>query len=87
MKKNIWVKVFAILALFGILIWIVWTWILFLFESGNSYETQTAELTPEQIEQLLEQQEATASGGLEDNSVIEVVWVTQDGEQVEALTQ
>lgn len=50
-KKNIFIKIMAFLALFWIIIWVIWTWILILF-SWNNNETSSQTLTPEQYEQI-----------------------------------
>jgi hypothetical protein len=49
-KKWHWVKIMAFLALFWIVIWIIWTWALILFSWSNTPEKQ--KLTPEQYLQL-----------------------------------
>jgi CHASE3 domain sensor protein len=87
MKKNkkIGTQILAIFALFGILIGIVGTAILFVIESSNPYTEETIELTNEQIEELIEQSGAdtTNTGELEENSLIEVTGETNDGEIIE----
>lgn len=46
-RKNNWVKIMAFLALFWIVIWIIWTWVLVLFSwNNNSSNEQT--ISPEQ---------------------------------------
>ncbi|MCD5385172.1 hypothetical protein LRZ95_00725 [Candidatus Gracilibacteria bacterium] len=50
-KKNIFIKIMAFLALFGIIIGVIGTGILILF-SGNNNETSSQTLTPEQYEQI-----------------------------------
>ena len=49
-KKNRWAKIMAFLALFWIIIWVIWTWALFLF--GNNGQTEEQTITPEQYRQL-----------------------------------
>lgn len=48
-KQNTWAKIMAFLALFWIIIWIVWTWILILFNWWNN-TAQT--ISPEQYLEL-----------------------------------
>lgn len=50
-KNNKWVQIMAFLALFWIIIWIIWTWMLILFWGNNTTE-QT--LSPEQYLELQE---------------------------------
>lgn len=56
-KKNIAAKVVASLALFGIVIWILWTALLVIFGWGYSTETPV-QLTEEQLQELYKQLEA-----------------------------
>jgi len=53
MAKNKWIKVMAVLALFWIIVWIIWTWLLIIFWNNKSQNTEQS-LTPEQIKQLQE---------------------------------
>lgn len=62
MKKNHWIKIIAFFALFAIVIWIVWTWLIIIFDSGSSNNT---ELTPEQYEELMEQFNSNNSWSIE----------------------
>jgi len=50
-KKNTFVKVMAFLALFWIIIWVIWTWVLMIF-SGNNNDNSDNTLTPAQYEQI-----------------------------------
>lgn len=53
-RKNVWAKLMALFALFGILVWIIWTWVLIIFELYFQDNTQIEqELTQEQLEELL----------------------------------
>lgn len=52
-KKDKWMKIMAFLALFWIIIWIIWTWLLIIFNWWQSVETEQT-LTPEQYQQLQE---------------------------------
>lgn len=54
MKKNKWIKIMAFLALFWIIIWIVWTWLLIILEKTNNSDNIEQEITPEQLKQLQE---------------------------------
>lgn len=47
-KKNTIAKIMAFLALFWIIIWVVWTWALFMFTSNNN----SSELTQEEYIEL-----------------------------------
>ncbi len=51
-KKNRFVTIMAIFALFWIIIWIAWTWLLIMFSKWNTAEEQT--ITPEQYLELQE---------------------------------
>lgn len=59
MKKNMWAKIFAVIALIGIIIWIIWTGILFIYESNTSYPEQI-QLTPEEIQEIIDAQESSS---------------------------
>ncbi len=50
-KKNIVAKVFAFLALFWIIIWIIWTWILFVVQSWSSKKT----ISKEELQKLIKE--------------------------------
>ena len=39
-KRNKWVKIMAFLALFWIIIWIVWTGLLIIFSGETSYQQE-----------------------------------------------
>jgi len=52
MSKKKATKIIAIFALLGIIFWIVGTWLLIIF--GNNYETPSHQLTPEQLQELIE---------------------------------
>ena len=49
-KKSKTTQVMAFLALFGIIIWVIWTWVLVLFSWWNEATEQT--LTAEQYAEL-----------------------------------
>lgn len=54
MKKNITVKIFAFLALFWIVISIIWTWIM-IFLWGNSTNTEKQDsLTQEDLQKMID---------------------------------
>jgi len=76
MKKNIGAKIFAFLALFWIVIWIIGTGLLFLFPSNHQYGEEI-ELSTEQIQELIDAQEQTASWIVEDNSLSEIISETE----------
>jgi hypothetical protein len=54
MRKNLWVKIVASIWLLGIIISVIWTWILALM-SWNSTDNveQNTELTEEQLRDLI----------------------------------
>ncbi len=52
MKKNKWIQITAFLALFAIVIWIIWTWLIIIFDSSSSGNQA---LTTEQYEELMKQ--------------------------------
>jgi len=60
-KQKKWVKIMAFLALFWIIIWIVWTWVLVLFSSTNNTTNEQTLSAEEyaQLQQLLESQSWT----------------------------
>ena len=60
MKQNKTVKLMAILAMLGIIISVVWTGLLIMFEQAKA--PQKLELTAEEIEELQKQFEASMSG-------------------------
>lgn len=82
MKRNMWVKVFAFIALIGIVLWIFWTWILFLFES-NSGSSEQIQLTEEQIQELIQAQEWNESWSIEESDLLEVLEWTEITDNVE----
>lgn len=51
-KRNKWIQIMAFLALFWIIIWIIWTWVLILFSGNENYEEES--LSPEQYLELQE---------------------------------
>jgi len=51
MKKNNWTKIMAIFALFWIIIWVIWTGILIIFDDQSTQP----EITKEQYEQIMKQ--------------------------------
>jgi len=52
-KWNKLVKIMAILALFGIIIWIVWTGLLIIFDNNQSYQPEQT-ISPEEKLKLQE---------------------------------
>ena len=56
-KKNLFAKIMAWLALFAIVIWIVGTWILVLFSSGQQtgYGEETQTLSQEELQRIIDQ--------------------------------
>ncbi len=57
-QKNKWVKIMAFLALFWIIIWIIWTWVLVIL-NNNTATTTDKTISPEQyleLQKLIEAQ-------------------------------
>lgn len=91
MKQKLWAKIFAFLALFWIIIWIVGTGVLFLLQSWWTYQVETPPLTQEEIDQLIE--EAGLEGNIdwdtsiEDDSIVEIVTESEDSDlEVESVS-
>jgi len=61
MKKNKVTQIIAAFALFWIIIWIVWTWLLVLFSNNQPYNSEVT-LTPEQIQELIKSQSGAIAG-------------------------
>jgi preprotein translocase subunit SecG len=74
MAKNKWTKIMAFLALFWIIIWIVWTWVLMIFSNNNTNEQQT--LTQEQYIELQKLIEAQSWVILDEN-IETLSWETE----------
>lgn len=53
MSNKKWAKIMAIIALFAIVVSILWTWILYFLETRN--QNQTITITPEELEELYQQ--------------------------------
>jgi hypothetical protein len=70
MKKNKWIKIMALLALFWIIITVIWTGLLIIFDNNNSSNIKQ-ELTPEQLMQF---QEMMNSWTLLNEWTWELVW-------------
>jgi len=66
-KKGMMAQAMAWLALFAIVIWIVWTWILVIFSSGQEswyshgwwYEDAVQNLTQEDLQRIIDQSSVT----------------------------
>jgi len=82
MKKNMWVKIFAGLALIGIILSIIWTGILFLFESNTSYP-QEIQLTEAEIQELIQAQQLNASWSIDESGLLDVLEGTEASEVIE----
>ncbi len=63
MKKNKTAKVFAILALFGIVLSIVWTGILILTSWKETSSEVAPTLTPEKLQEIIKASEVTVWTG------------------------
>lgn len=66
MKKQSWAKIVAFLALFWILIWVVWTWILIIFSWNNtSINTENNEnITREDLQKIINNSKTVKSNTL-----------------------
>lgn len=53
-KNNKFTQIMAFLALFWIVIWIIWTWLLIMFWGQNTNNSQT--YTPEQLQEFINSQ-------------------------------
>lgn len=82
MKKNIWAKIFAVVALLWIIVWIIGTGALFLFQSNSNYGDEAINLTPEQIEELVKLQEENGTGAIDENAILEVLGTTEEWVEV-----
>lgn len=67
-KNNTFVKIMASLALAAITVSIIGTWILFLYEIYFNPTPEASDLSPEELEQLLEQIQ------LQENIEAEILW-------------
>jgi hypothetical protein len=74
MWKKWWAKIMASLALFWIVIWIIWTWLLFIFWSNN--QTEQDRITPEQYSQLqqLLKSQTWAVNNIKENTIETNTW-------------
>ena len=74
MKKWIWPKVLAFLALFWIFVSLFSVWILFMVSpSNNTADSGTKPITQEDLNRMLEEYQRTSSGVLETGT-----WVSED---------
>jgi len=53
-RKNTAAKVFAFIALFGIVLGIIWTWALFIFGNSQAPEQKVQTINPEQLQKMIE---------------------------------
>lgn len=72
MKKNITIKIFAFLALFWIVISVVWTWILIFFWDTTPVENQNV-FNSEEFQKMIDEWKIDISGSWETNTW-ELVW-------------
>ena len=70
-KKNTITKIMAFLALFWIIIWIIWTWLLIIFSGWN---TTKQTVTAEQFLEMQELINAQSSGAVIENDVETLTW-------------
>lgn len=76
MKQNKTVKLMAILAMLGIIISVVWTGLLIMFEQAKA--PQQLELTAEEIEELQKQIQESMSGSTQSGTTITSSWTMSD---------
>jgi len=53
-RKNTAAKIFAFIALFGIVLGIIWTWALFIFGNSQAPEQNVQTINPEQLQKMIE---------------------------------
>lgn len=76
MKKNTWTKFMALLGLFWIIISIVWSWAMIIYDLYSSNNVSNSEeLTQEQIEEIINSYSWTVTSTGEVNIS---TWVTID---------
>lgn len=77
MKRKIFAKVVAIIALFAILLWVIWTWALLVYEWVNN--TDNIWITKEQLDELIKSYSWNLSSSwveyIEENSLS---WITEN---------
>jgi len=72
-RKKYWIQIISFLALFAIIIWIIWTWLIIILGDNNS--SNNTELTPEQYKELMEQININNTGSIEDKTTTNIeVW-------------
>ncbi len=77
-KKNNASKIMAILALFWIIVWIVWTWIMVLIGWWNTNTSSEQSLTPEQYKELQEMIKSQWwTWTLSNSWTVESTWIIQ----------
>ena len=73
MKKNITIKIFAFMALFWIIISVVWTWIL-IFMWGNEVVQEEQVFNQEDLQKLIDSWELQISNSWSITSMWEITW-------------
>ena len=53
-RKNMAAKVFAFIALFWIVLGIIWTWALFIFGNSQMPEEKVQTVSPEQLQKMID---------------------------------
>ena len=72
MKKNITIKIFAFLALFWIIVSVVWTWIL-IFMWGDEVTQEEKVFTQEEIQKLIDSWNITSTWEITWSPEIEII--------------
>lgn len=80
-KNNTFVKVMASLALGAIILSVIGTWIVFLYEIYFNPTPQVSDLSPEELEALLEQLQ------LQENTQSEISWDGESSQTSESTLQ
>lgn len=57
-NRNMWAKIMAFFALFWIIVWVIWTWALFIIDWWYNQDPQ---LTQEELDRIIKQLEQTNS--------------------------
>ncbi len=61
MKKKLIIKIFAFLALFGILVWILWTWVLFFMSKKINVVEDKPQISEKELNMLIDSIKKTDS--------------------------
>ncbi len=73
MKKNMIIKAFAFLALFWIIIWMIWTWLLVIMWSRNNTSETSQKISEEKLKDLIYNAK-NSSWTIEKSDLLNIVW-------------